>query len=128
MNNKIWDCVVIGAGISGVSFAHTLKQKGMNILLLDKEDRIGGRMCTKVADKYPEYKRELGSHTCYNSYTRLIDLAKSVNLQSQIQPIDKGSYLIYNNDKIDSITSELSFVGLLLNGVRIFSENEMVNQ
>ena len=122
MHSKIWDCIVIGAGISGVSFAHLLKQKGEDVLLLEKDDRIGGRMCTRVADNYPDYQRELGSHTCYNSYRHLIDLAKSANLQDQMCPLDKGPYLIYNNKEIVSISSALSFTGLLLHGFHLFFE------
>lgn len=131
MNSKIWDCIVVGAGISGVSFAHQLKRNNANVLIIEKNKTIGGRMCTHIAPNYPDYKRELGCHTCYNSYTHLIDLAKSVGLMQDIQPLDKGSYLIYKADKIVSVMSQLNFFGLLTHGISLFwkkRENKSVRQ
>lgn len=47
MNNDIYDIIVVGAGISGLVFAKTLKQKGLNILLIEKSKSVGGRMATR---------------------------------------------------------------------------------
>lgn len=131
MNNKIWDCIVVGAGISGVSFAHQLKQNNANVLIIEKNNIVGGRMCTRIAPDYPDYKRELGCHTCYNSYSHLIDLVRSVDLIEDIQPLDKGSYYIYNGRNIVSIISQLNFLGLLFHGVNLFwqkRDNKSVRQ
>lgn len=37
-----YDCIIIGAGISGLVAAYYLKQAGCNILLLESNDRVGG--------------------------------------------------------------------------------------
>lgn len=39
-----FDCIVLGAGIAGVTAARNLKEGGLQVLLLEGADRIGGRM------------------------------------------------------------------------------------
>ena len=44
----VYDVIVVGAGISGLSAANTLKENGVkNILVLEAADRIGGRVWTE---------------------------------------------------------------------------------
>ncbi|HEX7741013.1 MAG TPA: FAD-dependent oxidoreductase, partial [Sphingobium sp.] len=42
----IWDVIVIGAGVSGLSAAHQLALAGRKVVVLEARDRIGGRMWT----------------------------------------------------------------------------------
>ncbi|MGH9361420.1 MAG: flavin monoamine oxidase family protein, partial [Thermoanaerobaculia bacterium] len=39
-----YDCIVLGAGISGVTAARNLQEQGLKVCLLEGADRIGGRM------------------------------------------------------------------------------------
>ncbi|WP_340117210.1 NAD(P)/FAD-dependent oxidoreductase [Pelagibius sp. 7325] len=43
-SDTLYDCIVLGAGISGVTAARNLQQAGCSVLLLEGSDRIGGRM------------------------------------------------------------------------------------
>lgn len=40
-------CIVIGAGISGLTCAKLLKEKGFKVILIDKARGVGGRMATR---------------------------------------------------------------------------------
>jgi monoamine oxidase len=46
MNKSEWDCVVVGAGMSGLACASNLAEKGHRVLVLEARDRIGGRVHT----------------------------------------------------------------------------------
>jgi L-amino acid dehydrogenase len=43
-NPSVYDCVVIGAGLSGLIAARNLHRSGKSVLLVEARDRIGGRM------------------------------------------------------------------------------------
>lgn len=43
MVTKEVDVVVIGAGITGLVTTYLLKQKGLKVILVEKNDRVGGR-------------------------------------------------------------------------------------
>ena len=68
-NQQIYDCIIIGAGISGISFAASLKDKCQNILIVEKENRIGGHIQSYISKTDDNFWFELGAHTCYNAYT-----------------------------------------------------------
>jgi monoamine oxidase len=46
MNKPEWDCIVVGAGMSGLCCASRLAQKGHRVLVLEARNRIGGRIHT----------------------------------------------------------------------------------
>ena len=43
-NRSAYDCVVIGAGLSGLIAARNLHRSGKLVLVVEARDRIGGRM------------------------------------------------------------------------------------
>lgn len=47
VQNSITDCCVIGSGLSGLMVARTLKDRNMNVIVLDKGRGAGGRMATR---------------------------------------------------------------------------------
>jgi len=112
MEKSIYDCIIIGGGISGISFAHYLNTINQNILILEKENRVGGQIYSSVSQHNNDYWRELGSHTCYNSYTHLLSILKEINSEDLARPLDKHSYVLYDN-KIRRIFSRLSPLPLL---------------
>ena len=42
-----FDCIVLGAGIAGVTAARELKNAGKSVLILEASNHVGGRMCSK---------------------------------------------------------------------------------
>ena len=69
-----WDAIVIGAGIGGLSSASLLAKEGMKVLVLEKEDRVGGRALSfrgeEVRRRGPEwYRRLLSGQYSYLAYS-----------------------------------------------------------
>ena len=49
-SDKIYDVIVIGAGMSGIAAADKLDSEGFDVLILEARDRIGGRTWTMYWD------------------------------------------------------------------------------
>lgn len=76
---------IIGAGISGVTAAHQLANKGYNnITILEKSDRVGGK-CHSIAYKGKTY--EMGTLIGLPTYKHTMEFMKEFDL------LDKGPLL-----------------------------------
>jgi len=76
------DVVVIGAGISGLAFAWKAAQAGKQVLVLEKQPRIGG--CIHTYRYSDGFWYELGAHTVYNSYSGLLDIAVEAGISGKL--------------------------------------------
>lgn len=83
MKTRTYDAIVIGAGISGLQAAWLLKQKGYHILLLEKENRVGGKIQTRHD---PHAIAELGPDTFLKKSPRLLETIKKLGLTSRLIP------------------------------------------
>jgi len=119
MEKTIYDCIIVGGGISGISFAHYMKSTDQNILLLEKNSKAGGQIQSIASERISGYWRELGSHTCYNSYIQFLSILKDTGSEDIIQPLNKVSYVLYD-DKIKSIFSGMSIISCILHTPKMF--------
>lgn len=117
-NINYFDCIVIGAGISGISFAANLKKIGLSVLIVEKEKQLGGQIKSYPSKIANDFWFELGAHTCYNSYTSLISLLDDKN---SLNELSKGSYITYANGKLRSIMSQINYFSMLTHFFRYFT-------
>ena len=83
-----YDVIIMGAGMTGISAGYILDKAGMNILIIEAHDYIGGR--TKVA-KFGNYTFNVGASwiegTCPTFNTNKEDCAYNGHIPTKINPM-----------------------------------------
>lgn len=109
-----YDIVIAGAGISGLSLAHFCSKAGLNTLVLEKTDRTGGCFHSHEFGGDAEgFWTELGAHTCYSSYARLIGILEDLGLMKSFVRREKIPFKMLVDGRLVCIPSRLDFIGLL---------------
>ncbi|KAH9514703.1 hypothetical protein Btru_023338 [Bulinus truncatus] len=91
MTTQSADVIVIGAGLSGLVAARDLQKNGINVLVLEARDRVGGRMYTIQNKKSPYV--DLGAAYIGATQKRVWKLIKEFNLKAF--PTNETEDLIY---------------------------------
>ncbi len=92
-----YDCIVLGAGIAGLSAARALAEAGKRVLLLEAQDRVGGRMRTHYAPALAQ-PIELGAEFIHGRPPELLALLAEAGLATYEA---QGEQLCFLNDKND---------------------------
>jgi protoporphyrinogen/coproporphyrinogen III oxidase len=88
-DQQILDCVIVGAGLSGLSLAHRFnqlmaaeptKQPPQQLLVLEASDRVGGNITTNQADGFVWEE----GPTSFSPTLGLLKLIVDLNLQSEL--------------------------------------------
>ncbi len=122
-----YDMIIIGAGISGLAMAHAAKQAGMQALVLEKESRAGGCLHSQpVPDEQSPFWLEMGTHTCFNSYGRLLKLLDALGLKEEMRGREKLRYRLLTkqvagDSQLASIPSQLHWFELITHAWRLLS-------
>ncbi len=66
-----YDCIVVGAGASGLVSAARMAKSGRRVLVVEAAERLGG--CIHTWRPEADFWLELGAHTAYNSYAPLLE-------------------------------------------------------
>jgi len=77
LETKIYDTVIIGGGLSGLTAAWHLREK--DILVLESEDRIGGRLYSLQRDRY---WLNLGAGVFSSEKSQVRDLVEELGLKT----------------------------------------------
>jgi oxygen-dependent protoporphyrinogen oxidase len=92
------DVVIIGGGMSGLSFASHAARAGRAVCVVEQEPRVGG--CVDTRTSGDGFWIELGAHTCYNSYGAFIELLEGLDLMGELQPRGKPVLRFVDRDGI----------------------------
>jgi phytoene dehydrogenase-like protein len=83
------DCIVVGAGLAGMSAAHRLAVAGHRVLALEAEGAVGGRASTRVVDGVPV---DLGFQSLFAGYAETRDFLRAVGVgDDELCPLARGA-------------------------------------
>lgn len=91
---KLNDVIIVGAGLSGLSAAKVCHDKGLNVLVLEARDRVGGRTLSD------ESGCDLGGSYFVQDHRNLINLVAELGLRSQtdVPAAPGGVSAFYSNE------------------------------
>ena len=112
---EVYDCVIIGAGLSGLNTAYQLlkKNRKMKIMLVEKNDMIGGRV--KSINLHHEHNYEAGSIRFYPSHKKMLSLLKEFKITK------KDFYVIPQDMKINYALTQKRFQKIKETDLELYS-------
>ena len=97
--NKIYDCVIIGSGVAGMTAAIYLKRANIDFILLEKGVPGGQINKSSNIENYPGYKKVDGPTLAFNIYEQIESLDVNYKYGDVKEIKDDGSYKIVNTDQ-----------------------------
>ncbi|XP_044030718.1 probable flavin-containing monoamine oxidase A isoform X1 [Siniperca chuatsi] len=88
MTTEIWDVVIVGAGLSGLSAAHLLRKRNakLRILIAEGKDRVGGRtVSTEIPAASGVDCWDFGGQWVGSTQTHILELIKELGLETYPQ-------------------------------------------
>ncbi|XP_059214605.1 LOW QUALITY PROTEIN: probable flavin-containing monoamine oxidase A [Centropristis striata] len=88
MTAEIWDVIIVGAGLSGLSAAHLLRKRnaGLKILILEGKDRVGGRtLSLEIPAANGVDCWDFGGQWVGSTQTHILELIKELGLETYPQ-------------------------------------------
>uniref|UniRef100_A0A8C9XTS5 Amine oxidase n=1 Tax=Sander lucioperca TaxID=283035 RepID=A0A8C9XTS5_SANLU len=85
MTAEIWDVIIVGAGLSGLSAAHLLRKRNakLKILILEGKDRVGGRtVSTEIPAASGVDRWDMGGQWVGSTQTHVLELIKELGLET----------------------------------------------
>lgn len=104
-SNDVKDVIVVGCGLSGCAAAFYLKKRGMDILVAEAADEVGGNMISKSGDGF---LWEEGPNSFQPSPT-FLRFVKDLDMVDQLVFADgKLPRFVFWNEKLHQLPSKIS--------------------
>ncbi|MBX9785660.1 MAG: FAD-dependent oxidoreductase [Chitinophagaceae bacterium] len=87
--------IIIGAGFSGLAAAYQLHKRGIDVLVLEARNRVGGRVFTYTMDAKEKLNVELGGEWISKAQKRILSLCDELGLLLQDNLLQ--AHLLYKN-------------------------------
>lgn len=85
--------IVVGGGAAGVSAAYRLQQTGCEVLLVERENRLGGRMRTELVDGFVV---DIGAGILPGTYLAVQKLMRDAGLLDRLDRLDSPTAVMRN--------------------------------
>ena len=111
LNRQFKDVVILGGGPSGLSAGHVLSESGSNVLVIERQARVGGLAKTI---EHNGFRFDLGGHRFITGNKQLESLVREI-LGGDLLVVDRSSKIVLNGKLYDypiSIRNALSRLGL----------------
>ena len=83
-------CIVVGAGLAGLTAAYRLCAAGWKVTVLEARNRTGGRVWSYRFPQAPELVCEMGGEWIGKDHKKIIALAKELNV-----PLEPHAYRVW---------------------------------
>jgi protoporphyrinogen/coproporphyrinogen III oxidase len=83
--------IVIGAGVAGLAAARRLQQAGLPVVVLERDNRIGGRVFT---DQQGGYRIDVGAEFIAHFYERTLAMAHVTGIDRDIHHIPSSGAIV----------------------------------
>src|ERR1700722_854803 len=96
-NLSVYDCVVIGGGLSGLIAARNLHRSGKSVLVVEARDRIGGRMYGRrlASGQWIDF----GGQWVGPTQHRILALLDEYGVRRFSSPAHGRTVLLFNGDR-----------------------------
>jgi monoamine oxidase len=118
--NTVYDVVVVGAGISGLTAAYNLVKKldHIKILIIEAKDRVGGRTRTiqlKCSNPEKTSSWDVGGQWVTDTQTQITKLLEELNIETYDQFVEGKKVLEVKKKTVsyNSSIPKISIFGLL---------------
>jgi oxygen-dependent protoporphyrinogen oxidase len=92
--------IVVGAGIAGLAAAYQIKKAGNDVLVLDRNDYVGGRMANV---EWEGFRVDIGAKFVTTADKSLVNMVSELGLSNQLVKSDEGlTITIYREGKLHS--------------------------
>ncbi len=100
--DKHYDAIIIGGGVAGLTAALHLAERGLKLLILEADERAGGRLSGKedIVINGHCFSNEHGVHGIWSSYVNLNHMLKRHEILPQLIPANEEQWIYRTNNLV----------------------------